>query len=558
MSDVAVGSNAALQLQQNMAAAPNVQQVEANKMQEQQNTLQRQQVQIQQEQANAAKTNLANLVSDANIKASEKSKATLLDLYKTPAFQDAVNKQDNSAILKMTQVALFKAGDTEKAFQLTSEVDKANAAQLANQEKQNILDAQEVSKAHYNLEQGATLENLPKEQQDVLIKEVGQANWNKFTPEQRIDVTKNLMMITSKRLTNQLAAMQEDKIEQTGQNKKDVANINVDGRIRAKIIGEEHADARESSKESAAFLREKLKEEGRDTRAEGRLTEKSWNDVNLRLDKVENPRITLNLKTIVDNANAARQKGPTGSMDQIKLDNNYRAAVKDYNDYQLKVAQRQLDIAVSSPDSFKEKKFVVDKLKQNIALFGGDKAEEPTAKPTTKDKPTTSKETTTPTESTSKPYLDSKGNVKPDWKRPDGSTKGPGWLGKQKSNSGKDMSEYSIGTEIDGKEVDIPTFVPGLTQKEIDFLKTEPNVKDIPDSIFNKAKTHADKLISAGKSPFKEWDDTSLKEWNKGSKATSNKYTEQNPAKPTSKEEYDKLPPNSYYMQDGVLKRKKG
>ena len=40
--------------------------------------------------------------------------------------------------------------------------------------------------------------------------------------------------------------------------------------------------------------------------------------------------------------------------------------------------------------------------------------------------------------------------------------------------------------------------------------------------------------------------------------ATSNKYTEQNPAKPTSKEEYDKLPPNSYYMQDGVLKRKKG
>ena len=38
----------------------------------------------------------------------------------------------------------------------------------------------------------------------------------------------------------------------------------------------------------------------------------------------------------------------------------------------------------------------------------------------------------------------------------------------------------------------------------------------------------------------------------------SNKYTEQNPAKPTSKEEYDKLPPGSYYMQDGVLKRKKG
>ena len=509
MSDVAVGSNAALQLQQNMAAAPNVQQVEANKMQ-------KQQIKIQQEQANVAKTNLANLVSDADIKASEKSKATLQNLYNTPEFQDAVNKQDNPAILKMTQVALFKAGDTEKAFKLTSEVDKANAAQLANQEKQNILDAVEVSKAHYNLEQGATLENLPKEQQDVLIKEVGQANWDKFTPEQRIDVTKNLMMITSKRLTNQLAAIQDEKLEKTNQNKIDVANINVDGKIKAKIIGEEHADARESSKESAAFVRAKISEEGRNTRAEKRIEEKTWSDVNKEINQVGNARITLNLKNKLDDAKAARQKGPTGSMDQIKLDNNYRDAVNDYNEYQLKNAQRQLDIALSAPDSFKEKKYVVDKLKHNVELFGGGtNAEEAEAK---KGKPT-------PTESTSKPYLDSKGNVKPDWKRPDGSTKGPGWLGKQKSNSGKDMSEYSIGTEIDGKEVDIPTFVPGLTQKEIDFLKTEPNVKDIPDSIFNKAKTHADKLISAGKSPFKEWDDTSLKEWNKGSKATSNKLT---------------------------------
>jgi hypothetical protein len=380
MSDVAVGSNAALQLQQNMAAAPNVQQVEANKMQEQQNTL-------QQEQANVAKTNLANLVSDANIKASEKSKATLQNLYNTPEFQDAVNKQDNSAILKMTQVALFKAGDTEKAFQLTSEVDKANAAQLVNQEKQNILDAQEVSKAHYNLEQGATLENLPKEQKDVLIKEIGQANWDKFTPEQRVDVTKNLMMITSKRLTNQLAVMQDEKLEKVGQNKIDVANIGDKSRIKVKQMGVDSAESIEASKESAAFVREKLKEEGKDTRASKRMEEKTWNDVNRAIEKVGNPRVELNLKTKLDDAKAARQKGPTSSMDQIKLDNNYRDAVKDYNEYQLKNAQRQLDIAVSAPDSFKEKKFVVDKLKQNIALFGGDKAEEPTAKPTTKEKP---------------------------------------------------------------------------------------------------------------------------------------------------------------------------
>ena len=40
--------------------------------------------------------------------------------------------------------------------------------------------------------------------------------------------------------------------------------------------------------------------------------------------------------------------------------------------------------------------------------------------------------------------------------------------------------------------------------------------------------------------------------------ASNNIYTESNPAKPTSKQEYDKLDAGSYYMQDGVLKRKKG
>ena len=380
MSDVAVGSNAALQLQQNMAAAPNVQQVEANKMQEAQ-------VKLQQDQANVAKTNLANLVSDANIKASEKSKATLQNLYNTPEFQDAVNKQDNPAILKMTQVALFKAGDTEKAFELTSEVDKANATKLANQEKQNTLDAVEISKAHYNLEAGANLENLPKEQKDVLIKEIGQANWDKFTPEQRVDVTKNLMMITSKRLTNQLAEIQDDKIVKSGQIKKDINDANNKEKIIIKQMGVDSAKSIEASKESAAFVRAKISEEGKDTRASKRIEEKTWSDVNRAIEKVGNPRVELNLKTKLDDAKAARQKGPTGSMDQIKLDNNYRDAVKEYNDYELKNAQRQLDIALSAPDSFKEKKLVVDKLKENVELFGGNKVVEPTAKPTTKDKP---------------------------------------------------------------------------------------------------------------------------------------------------------------------------
>ena len=38
----------------------------------------------------------------------------------------------------------------------------------------------------------------------------------------------------------------------------------------------------------------------------------------------------------------------------------------------------------------------------------------------------------------------------------------------------------------------------------------------------------------------------------------SNKYTQDNPAKPTSKAEYDALPSGSYYIQDGAIKQKSG
>jgi len=39
---------------------------------------------------------------------------------------------------------------------------------------------------------------------------------------------------------------------------------------------------------------------------------------------------------------------------------------------------------------------------------------------------------------------------------------------------------------------------------------------------------------------------------------SSNKYTQENPAKPTSKAEYDALLPGSYYLQDGAVKQKSG
>jgi hypothetical protein len=122
MSDVTAGSNAALQLQQNMAAAPDVQQVQANKMQEQQFILQQNQNKIQQDAAKAEqdaatlqKTNLSNLVLDTNFKASEDIKGKLKELLNTQPAKDALLKNDRIAFMNLVLPIQLAAGDSANA-----------------------------------------------------------------------------------------------------------------------------------------------------------------------------------------------------------------------------------------------------------------------------------------------------------------------------------------------------------------------------------------------------------------------------------------------------------
>ncbi len=84
--------------------------------------------------------------------------------------------------------------------------------------------------------------------------------------------------------------------------------------------------------------------------------------------------------------------------------------------------------------------------------------------------------------------------------RKDGSLKGPGWLGTIKGKDGKDMTEYSIGVKMGGKETEIPSLVPGLTKDELDLIRSGK----LNDNIIQKAVDHATTLINQGKSPFKE------------------------------------------------------
>lgn len=97
--------------------------------------------------------------------------------------------------------------------------------------------------------------------------------------------------------------------------------------------------------------------------------------------------------------------------------------------------------------------------------------------------------------------------------RPDQTKKGKGFLGPLGLKGGGVATEYSVGVKLeanDGKETDIPTLVPTLTEKEIDTMVNDiiPNKKPVPKAILQKAVDHANKRVRAGKSPFGETSDS--------------------------------------------------
>lgn len=89
-------------------------------------------------------------------------------------------------------------------------------------------------------------------------------------------------------------------------------------------------------------------------------------------------------------------------------------------------------------------------------------------------------------------------------KRADGSDKGQGFLGLLQRPDGKVSSEISIGVNLDGQEVEIPTMVPTLSQQERDWLINN-DVSDpskLPRSIIQKAVDFARQRKQQGKSFF--------------------------------------------------------
>lgn len=377
MSDVAAGSDAALRLQQNMAAAPDVQQAQA--------------MAVQQQQANLERTKLANLVASAGFESSKESKQKLQALSQDPKFKAA----DDATKLRMAAMVEAESGNVENLTKNLQSAELIEARDIANKQKQLDLHSQEIGKTLSILKSvpleklTETFNNLPAESQKALINEIGPANWARMEPKEKLAATEGLMYNAKGQLAIQLKALELEKANKLNDSRERIAEINAAARIQARIIGSSGQDMKE------------------------------WNTYELRQQAIERSgQKTLDkLNEKVDAAQAKLDKTKFFSGAETQA---LERAIKERDAFQRKQIQQQLDLAVSAP-KFPGKDIIIDNLKQQLELYPSDvikplelKQDTPPAGPKLKypaDKPDVpSNKPVTQKFEEGKVYTDAKGN----------------------------------------------------------------------------------------------------------------------------------------------------
>ena len=277
MSDVAAGSNAALQLQKNMAAAPDVQQMQTNVMQEQANTL-------QQQQENVEKTKLANLVADAGIKSDANIKSKIQALVGKEEYTKA-DSAGQALQLARAYGEEGKAEDSAKFMQISETI---TTRDLINQSKKTTIDRQLIADAAGVLETlpldklNEGFNNLPEATRNLIINRAGPENWKNFSPKEKKAIVQNLFETSNDKLKEQQFA-----------NNLALAQIRSNERLLAQKQRDDHS--------------ERVRNSNRDENT------KMWGVVTSALDRVQRDPATIKERERLDEEVAKAETAATKS-----------------------------------------------------------------------------------------------------------------------------------------------------------------------------------------------------------------------------------------------------
>ena len=383
MTDMAAGSTAARNLQQNVYGAQYDQANIAAAAEQNQQKIQEGNIKLEQDRLNVDKTKLANLVTDTNFKASEDSKAKLKALAQTEEFQ----KADDAGKLRLSAATQFQNADIENGVKTLAASELYVARDLANKQKTLDQTAQQIGNAYGVIaalpddKVDEFVGRLPEENKKALIGQVGEDNWNKMTGAEKKEATKNLMLNAKGQMATQLKQIEAEKQILINESRERIARIREDGRLNVKLAGG-----------------------GTDREM------RDWKLYNNAIEGIDKSgRKTLDkLNEDVNAADLAQEKSKVGilwnsSQPSETTSLAYRKAVEARDNFQRSQLKKQLDVTTTAPD-FPGKAAIVENMTRELELYGpapkAQKEEKPEAKPAAKSETSA---TTKPSATSNKP-----------------------------------------------------------------------------------------------------------------------------------------------------------
>ena len=520
MSDIAEGSTAVRQLQQNVAAAPYVQDLTqaASERKIQEDRLAKQYApqiaaaQAEEEQMRLQTTRLQKLATDNQYKADTESTAKLQQWLQT----DDGKKASDLDITKKSASLKMQAGLTEQGAKLYERADKIQAQELATQTKQLAQDNDTIAKAAVVLDAvppekvDEFFGRLPEEQKKLILKQVGEENWTKATGEEKKKIVDRLFLNAKGQLTEQMKAIEVEKAKIVAKNREDVQNLKNDGAVATKVIQTESAERIATEKSDTTLQAQRIKDEA----ALERVKQKGADDLERQKQRDED------------------------AMERLKATN---ASKKEIEELQEK--------------SKKELKQMADKTKKEIEAMKEAAAKNKPAK------------VSDPQKAASFYFKEHDKIVKAGQKQEEAlqlqvnvasnrldTSKDATWFSPiEKLKEDKRAEAYKTAKDK------LNNFRKEQAEEELAVIESAPDFPN-KDRIIKKLK---DRIALVELPPDKEEPPpakttTAKSDVPGGAGATSNKYTQDKPATPASQKDYDALPPGSYYIQDGVTKRKKG
>jgi hypothetical protein len=364
MTDAAAGGQAALQLQQSMAAAPYVQEqtdaaAEQTQLKLQQDRLKLEQdrlkasyapealaLQAQQDQQTLEKTRLSNLVTDTNFKSSEASKASLKVLSDSAEFKAASDPEK----LRMAAMLDAQSGNVENLKTNLAAAELLESRQIAVKQKQLDQQAQEVGNAYGVIAAlpddrvQEFVDRLPEANKKALVSQIGEANWSNMTGAEKKEAAKNLMLNAKGQMATQLKNIEVEKAKVLAASRERIEVIRQNGLLNRRMVGSDSntADDKENRLAWSAYTRAV---EGLEKSAKKPLEalDKKVSDAEAKLDKT----------WFFDAAEKAE----------------YQKAVTERDNFKRDQIKKEITLNSTAPD-FPGKQSILDNLRKELELYG--------------------------------------------------------------------------------------------------------------------------------------------------------------------------------------------